>query len=108
MLIVSAGVEGACGKLGTDLTQVIALEVTVADSVAEADTLRAHAIARSARGDSVTAAISWASLDTSFLAAVDSTSGEFVGKQPGTARIQAYSGSLRSNPISIRVYAPGP
>ena len=85
---------------------MIALEVAVADSVAVADTLRAHAIARTARGDSVSATISWASLDTNLLAPVDSTSGEFVGKQAGPARIQARTGDLRTNPISITVFTP--
>lgn len=85
---------------------MIAIEVTVADSVAVADTLRAHAIPRTARGDSVSATISWTSLDTSLLAPVDSTSGEFVGKQAGPARIQARTGDLRTNPISITVYTP--
>ena len=85
---------------------MIALEVTVADRVAVDDTLRAHAIARTARGDSVSATISWASLDTSLLAPVDSTSGEFVGKQAGPARIQARTGDLRTNPISVTVFTP--
>ena len=40
------------------------------------------------------------------LTPVDSTSGEFVGKQAGPARIQARTGDLRTNPISVTVFTP--
>lgn len=105
MLILSAIVEGACGTLGTDLTRVIALNVTVADSVRQADTLRAHASALTAAGDTVPATIFWASLDTAYLAVADSAAGVFVGKKVGTARLQARTGNLRWTPIAIRVTA---
>ena len=100
-----AVLEGACGKLGTDLSQVIALQVTVRDTVEEGDTLRAHAVPFTGAGDSVAAPISWACLDTAFLTVVDTVAGTFVGNEAGTARIQARSGNLRSNPLSIVVTA---
>ena len=97
-------VEGGCRTFGTDLARVIALAVTVRDSVKQADTLRARATALTARGDTVPATIYWASLDTSLLALADSTTGVFVGKKLGTARLQARSGTLRSNLVPIIVY----
>jgi hypothetical protein len=106
VLVVGGVVEGwGCAKLGTDLTQVIALSVVVDSTVEATDTLRAHAVAFTAGGDSVTAPIVWASLDTALLGVVDSTTGVFVGRAAGIARVQARTGSLRSNPIALRVTA---
>ena len=98
-------VEEACGTFGADLTRVIALAVTVAGSVRQADTLRAHASALTAGGDTVAATIYWASLDTANLAVADSAAGVFVGKKPGTGRLQARTGNLRSNTVPITVTA---
>ncbi len=97
--------EGACGTLGTDLNRVIEIDVVVDSAVEEADTARGRAVALSAGGDTVAAAFVWGSLDPAFLAVADSANGVFVGKQPGTARLQARTGDLRSNPISIHVTA---
>ena len=95
----------ACGRLGTDLDVVIAIEVSLPDSgiVAVGDTLVPRARALNGRGDSVAAPIRWAALDTGFVAVVDSMSGATVGRKPGTGRIQARAGSLRSNPVAIIV-----
>jgi hypothetical protein len=98
----------ACGTFSPDLTEVIQITVLVADTVVTADTLRAHASAANARGDTVPAAVVWTSFDTTVLALPDSTSGVFVGRQVGTANIQARTGNLRSNPIPIHVTAPAP
>jgi hypothetical protein len=97
--------EGACGKLGPDLSQVIQITVLVDSTVEEADTLRAHATAFTAGGDSVAATFVWASLDTAFLAVADSGNGVLVGEHFGTARLQVRTGDLRSNPYSIHVTA---
>lgn len=95
----------ACGKLGTDLDVVIAIEVSLPDSgiVAVGDTLVPHARALNGRGDSVPAPIRWAALDTGFVAVVDSLSGATVGRKPGNGQIQARAGSLRSNPLTVIV-----
>ena len=103
MLILSAVGEGACGTLGADLTQVIQITVLVADTVDVTDTLRAHASAANARGDTVPATLVWTSFDTTILALADSTAGVFVGRKLGTTSIQARTGNLRSNAIPIRV-----
>ena len=107
MLAGAAVVEGdwGCGQFGTDFNQVIALSVVVDSTVEEADTLRAHAVALTAAGDSVAATVVWASLDTASLGVVDSANGVFVGRQPGIARLQARTGTLRSNPIAVKVTA---
>ena len=101
--------EAACGTFGPNLTEVIQITVVVADSVAVADTLRAHASAANARGDTVPATLVWTSFDTTILALPDSTAGVFVGRKVGLTNIQARTtrtaDSLRSNPIPIHVIA---
>ena len=82
---------------------VIQITVVVADSVAVADTLRAHASAANARGDTVPATVVWTSFDTTILALADGTAGVFVGRKVGTTNLQARTGNLRSNPIPIHV-----
>lgn len=105
MLILSAVAQGACRPLGPDLTEVVQITVIVADSVVMNDTLRAHATAATARGDTVPAALVWTSLDSTILALADSAAGVYVGRQVGTTSIQARNGNLRSNAIPIRVTA---
>lgn len=84
---------------------MIAIEVTTRDTVEEADTLRAHAVALTGRGDSVMATFSWITFDANTLAVVDSLHGVFVARQPGSTDIQARSGNLPSNPQFIVVTA---
>jgi len=69
------------------------------------DTLRADARTANARGDTVPATVVWTSFDTTILALPDTTAGVFIGQKVGTTRIQARAGTLRSDPISIRVTA---
>ena len=97
-----------CGNLGTNLDQVIALAVTVSDSVRQGDTLRARAWGVTAAGDSVGRQVAWHSQDSTILAVADSTAGKFVGRNQGTTNIQARSGTLPSNLIVIRVVAARP
>lgn len=82
---------------------MVALDVAAPDSLEEADTLRPHARALDGRGDSVAATIYWATLDTAFLFVVDSASGETVAKKPGSGRLQARVGNLRSTTLTIRL-----
>lgn len=67
------------------------------------DTLRPRARALDGRGDSVAATIVWDALDTALVAIVDSTTGATLGKARGLGRIQARTGTLRSNPLPVRV-----
>jgi len=99
-----AVLAGACGLLSTNLDQVIAIAIPgPPDSVGVGDTLRAHATALTAGGDSVAATIYWASFDTTILAVADSMQGLFVGRAAGSTSIAARTGNLRSNPFPVTV-----
>jgi hypothetical protein len=95
----------ACGQLGTDLDQLVAIEIFLPDSgrVELGDTLHPGARALNGRGDSVAAQIYWASLDTALVAVLDSGTGVSVAESLGTARLQARVGALRSNPQNVSV-----
>ena len=97
----------ACGRLGTDLDAVIAIEVTLPDSgiVERGDTMIPRARALNGRGDSVATTVYWSALDTLIVQVLDTTTGATLGKKPGSVsgRIQARAGSLRSNPLSVAV-----
>jgi len=84
------------------------LQVFLPDSgaVEVGDTLRPRARALNGRGDSVAATIIWGALDTAIATVVDSTTGATLGKTLGLGRIQARTGTLRSNPLSVRVQSP--
>ena len=98
---------GAC-RINPDLDAVIQITVAVVDSVEITDTLRAHASAGTARGDTVPMTFTWTSFDTMFLAVADSAAGVFVGRQVGSTRIQVHAGNLYSNPVPIKVTAATP
>jgi hypothetical protein len=108
VLPVALAAAAACGQLGTDLTQVVALEVVLPDSgrVEVTDTLHPRARALNGRGDSVAAQIYWSSLDTAIVAVLDSATGVTLAKAVGTGRLQARVGALRTNPLSVVVLAP--
>lgn len=96
----------AC-QLGTDLTHVVGLSVAARDSLEEYDTLIPQARALNGRGESTTAALFWATLDTAILTVLDSTTGKtvvnHVGLTPG--RLQVRAGTLFSNPLDVRPLA---
>lgn len=96
----------AC-KLGTDLNQIVAIEIVLPDSgrIEVTDTLRPHARALDGRGDSVAVPIVWKSLDTN-LVVLDTTTGVTFAKAVGTGRLQARAGTLPSNPQTIFVLPP--
>lgn len=98
----------ACGKFGTNLDEVVALEITLPDSgrIDVGGALFPQARALNGRGDSVAAEILWSSLDTAIITVTDSTTGETFGKAAGTGRLQARTGALRSNPQSVIVRGP--
>ena len=95
-----------CGQLGTDLNQVVALEVFFPDSglLEIGDTLYPSARALNGHGDSVAAQIFWTSLDTGIVSVVDSGTGKTFAKAVGTGRLQARFGALRSNPENVFVF----
>lgn len=95
----------AC-KINTDPNQVVAIEIVLPDSgrVEVTDTYRPSGRALNGLGDSVQAQLFWSSLDTT-LKVLDSTTGVSLATTVGTARLQARSGNLFSNPQSVQVLA---
>lgn len=85
---------------------MVAIEITVPDSgrVAVGDTLHPSARALNGRGDSTAASFVWSALDTT-LQVVDTVTGATLGRFPGTGRLVARSGTLRSPPVTITVLA---
>ena len=83
----------------------MALEVRFVDSavVEESTTVVPYARALDGRGDSVAATVFWSALDTLIVQVLDSTTGATLGKKPGSGRLQARVGGLRSNPVSLKV-----
>jgi hypothetical protein len=71
--------------------------------VEHGDTLYPTARPLNGRGDSVAAPVSWGALDSAVVAVVDTETGASWGRQPGTGRIQARVGTLRSNPVLLVV-----
>ncbi len=84
----------------------MAIEITLPDSgrVEVTDTFRPRGRALNGVGDSVQAQLFWSSLDTA-LAVLDSTTGASIGKTVGTARLQARTGNLFSNPETVNILA---
>ena len=95
-----------CGQLGTDLNQVVALEVFFPDSglLEIGDTLHPSGRALNGHGDSVAAQIFWTSLDTGIVSVVDSGTGKTFAQAVGIGRLQARFGALRSNPENVLVF----
>jgi len=96
-------VEAACGTLDIDLNQPIAIVVTVPNTVEQQDTLRARATTLTAAGDTVVEPVIWSSLDTTLLAVLDSMTGKFLGRRPGSTQILARTGTLRSGSLTITI-----
>lgn len=83
----------------------MALEVRVpaAPTVEVADTLQLAARALDKNGDSIPATIDWRTADPAVT--VIPGTGQVIGQAVGTARVQAVSGSLASDPITVTVVA---
>lgn len=96
----------AC-KFTIDPDQPVAIEVILPDSsrVEVTDMVRPRARALNGLGDSIAAQVSWSSLDTA-LVVLDSATGVSLAKAVGTARLQARTGALRSNPQNVFVLPP--
>ena len=85
---------------------IVALEVrTPFPAVVEVnETVQLSATPLDAEGDSVAVPVTWRTPDPTVL--VGETSGIVTGLSPGTGRVQATSGSLSSELISLSVIAP--
>jgi len=103
-------VVGCKGIFG-DSSRIIALEIVgpTTDTVQAGDTVRLHARAVSAAGDTVAGAVvEWAVLDTGTVRiTLDPATGVAVPESVGTWRLQARVEEIRSDPVTIRV-RPGP
>jgi len=84
----------------------VAIEIVLPDSgrVEVTDTFRPRGRALNGLGDSVEAQLFWSSLDTT-LEMLDSTTGVSLATLVGTARLQARSGNLFSNPQTVQLLA---
>lgn len=87
---------------------IIALEIVLPDSgfVEVDDTLVPGVRALNGAGDPVATTAYWAALDTDVAVVIDTESGATLGRAPGTGRIQARVGVLRSNPVTLVVQPP--
>jgi len=98
---VLAGV--ACKALSPDFDAVIAIDVSLKDSVIDiGDTTRPSGFAINGRGDSTAATLVWSALDTT-IRVVDSSTGATIGVSPGPGRLIARVGALRSNATVVNV-----
>jgi hypothetical protein len=70
------------------------------------DTIIPRARPLNGAGDSVAGTVYWAALDTAVATVLDSETGATLGKAAGIARIQARTGTLRSNPVTLVVQPP--
>jgi hypothetical protein len=88
-------------KLSVDLAQTIAIDVRVADSLEEYDTLQPQALLLRGGGDSTRSGIFWFTPDTTIT--VDSATGRTTVRYTGqVGRLLARGGGLISNAVSIR------
>lgn len=96
-----------CSELSSSDDTVIALQVTAPPGavVEVGDTVQYTAVALNRNGDPIPAPIRWATPDTANIA-VDSLTGEVLGKKGGTqARVQASSEGLVSSLNIVNVIA---
>lgn len=111
MRICAAGLAAlalaGCSELSSSDETVIALQVTAPPGAAVevGDTVQYTAVALNRNGDPIPAPIRWATPDTANIA-VDSLTGEVLGKKGGTqARVQASSEGLVSSLNIVNVLA---
>jgi len=93
-----------CSDLTSGSGGVVALELRLPSPavVEQNDTLRLHARALDAEGDSVAIAVFWRTLDDTLLTVVDSAAGLVTtARTSGQARVQARVGTLRSDIVTL-------
>jgi Bacterial Ig-like domain (group 2) len=95
-----------CSELDPAEGGVVGIEIRVPgpDSVEVGESIQLSAKPLDRNGDSLAAAVTWASADTA--ATIDATTGVLTGVSVGTARIQATAGTLSSSFITFAV-VPG-
>ena len=102
-----AAFVAGCTAIAGDLSRIVAIEIvgSLNPAVEEGDTLRLHARAIDAAGDSVPdAAIRWSVLDTGQVGIeLDSTTGLLTALGPGSWRVQARVEALVSGVVSVTV-----
>jgi hypothetical protein len=93
----------AC-KVNTNPDQPVAIELVLPDSarVEVTDTFRPSGFVLNGIGETLPDSLFWTSFDTT-LKVVDSTTGVSFGLAVGTARLQARTGNLYSNPQNVAV-----
>jgi hypothetical protein len=104
-LVVAAVVVAACSGLDEGEAGVVGIEVRVPgpDSVEVGESIQLGVRPLDKNGDSVGAAVTWASLDPA--ATIDPVSGVLTGVSVGTARVQAAVGALGSALVTFAVVA---
>jgi hypothetical protein len=99
---------GACSNLNGDSDTPILIQVSppaqsgISGQVEIGDTAAMTAVAINQAGDTVPVTFKWRAVDTG-LVAIDSVTGAVTGKVAGIARVQARTGSLISDLISLTV-----
>lgn len=100
--LLALAMTAACGSLPDQGNGVVALEIRIPDStLAVNHSLTLHARAVNLQGDSVDATIFWRTPDTTLIS-LDSVTGVVVALvNSGSARVQARTGTLVSDILSI-------
>jgi hypothetical protein len=100
--LLAVAAVAACGSLPDQGNGIVALEIRIPDStlaINHSDTLHARAV--NLQGDSVPAAVFWRTPDTALIT-LDSVTGVVVAlTNTGSARVQARTGTLLSDILSI-------
>jgi hypothetical protein len=97
-----------CSNLSGDSDTPVVIDVFavagsgISGQVEVGDTAVLTAMALNRQGDSVAATFTWRTPDTATVF-LDPQTGQVSGKQPGTARVQARSGSLISDFVTLSV-----
>lgn len=100
--LLAVGTAAACGSLPDQGDGVVALQIRIPDStLAVNHSLTLHARAVNLQGDSVPAAVFWRTPDTSAITLDSVTGVVFARTNSGSARVQARTGTLLSDILSI-------
>jgi hypothetical protein len=102
-------VAWACSPITADFDRIVAIEIvgSTSPTVEEGDTLRLHARAVSARGDTVPgAAITWVALEVDtgvVVLTIEASTGLVTALAPGSGRVQARIENLATGAITVTV-----
>jgi hypothetical protein len=106
LALVAFVMAAGCSNLNEVEGGVVAIQVTEPTSqiIEVNESLQLSARALNKDGDSVAAAIVWSAADPTLT--VDPSTGLITGVSPGSGRVQASVGSLRSGVLTFNVIAP--